>query len=157
MSQTYFGRVAVRGMAGTIEFSGTGSVVVGDAQMVSRSANVTDEMDVIELSDKHGEVVGAVASNRRRRLTVEFVPTANSATSPQEEALAQAQLVFPKSAAVAGSQTIAPWKVKLSSFGGDIDGDYNYFGGASIGVTSEGFTSYTMPLVKYAVGFLTPV
>lgn len=144
MSVTYFGRVAVKGIPGTIAFTGTGSVAIGDDDMVSRSVGVTDEMDMVELPNKTGAVVGAATENRRKRITLEWVPTAPSGGT-QSETNAKTSNIFPGFSAA----TAATYQVTLASFGGDIDGVYNYFGGATMGLTSEGFVSYTMPLVQY--------
>ena len=149
MSVIYMGRVTVKGLAGTIAYTGTGSVAIADATMSSRSVNATDELDSAEVTDKRGEVIGVAVFNRRKRVTVEFVPLSASGTNTEADCLAKA--LFPALVAA----TPATYKITLAAFGAELTGDYNYLGGATLGMTSEGFPSISIPCVQYGGAAMT--
>lgn len=150
MANTYFGRVAIKGLGGTTAYTGTGAVAMDDTTLLSRSLSMSHDMDVIELPDRNGEMVGAVLTNKRKRVTVEFVPTNASGTAT--EANARDHVVFPTFTVGSGAG-----QVVLTGFGDDVDGTYNYLGGGSVGFTSEGLASMTLPLVRPEAGPMTIV
>lgn len=141
MGNTYFGRVTVKGLPGTTTYTGTGSVSISDSTILNRSLNFTDDAEVIELNDKGGIMVGAVVTNKKKRVTLEFVPTDTG--SSQTEADARTNTVLPSHAVAVGAS-----QVTLTGFCTLVDGVYNYLTGATVGYTSEGLASITMPLVR---------
>lgn len=134
MSKKLAGRASVFAIDGTLAYTGVATI---DNEV--QAANMTDEFDVVELMDRRGEVIGKAARNRRRTLTIDFIPTDASTSNPQTEAGAKANVAFPDKLAL----------VTLASFGiTDIDGDWNYVGGGTVGMTAEGYIRMTLTLAR---------
>lgn len=134
----YAGRASVHGIPGGIAYSGVATIVATNMLSTMNEAQrvtLNDNFDVTSLKDRSGIVISKVATNRNQSISLEFVPTDVSGASPQTQAAALTALTLPDMLAL----------ITLSGFGTALfDGDWNYAGGGSVGLTNEGFPSMTL-------------
>lgn len=132
------GTAAVHTVPGTLAFTG---LVTTQNRMVG--ASVQDEFAVAELRDGNNNVIGAFASGRVRRATFDIVPYDSNGVL----ATAKSNVKLPDPLAV----------VTIAGFGVDeLDGTWNYVGGGSIALSTDGYIRVTLPCAQYDTGNGTP-
>lgn len=146
MSQLY-GRARVFGPSGA-EFAAAAVTMpsaatwppTNTAHKVS-GVDLAHNVDRIPFMDPNsGEMLGVATHNERFELTVNLIPVAASGGNTLANAKAALAMLEPQS------------KVSLSSFGGDIDGDYNYEGGGSIRTAENQYVLAGIRLTRYPDG-----
>jgi hypothetical protein len=135
------GRATVFTASGTVAFTG-----VATTQNEVQNVSLSDEFDLVESRNRLGQTITQMAINVRQRLTVEITPHAITSSNTQAEA----------ATAVALPEPLA--LVALASFeAGEFNGDWNYLGGGSIGLTNTGAITMSLPLGRPDGVALTPV
>lgn len=162
MSTEYFGRVAIVGIDGTLAYTGYGSVSATGAaggttsvpttSGVMRSVGFTDAIDSVTLMDKSNEVAGIALRNKRKEVTIEFIPTNDTSDGTPSLTETRDQQRLPKPGST----------VTLAGFGpgtnSEFNGTYQYWGGGSVSFTAEGHVQFTLPIVLHvAAGTMTQV
>ena len=105
------------------------------------SYDIAQDADVEQIKDGAGVVVGQVASNQRLSMTLNIIPSADTAANA---------LLACGVPAANGWVTIseAP-AVSIGGTANAINGDWVYAGGASIKFTSSGKAMVTLPVTRY--------
>lgn len=132
----YTGKATSKGVSATLNIGG--SVVQAYVVTISES----DEAKVDELKDGYGEVQGLDTSDRRRRITVDLYPAANSINNAMNAVniVSVPALVTISNAKDSGNANIA-----------DLNSDWVYAGGMTR-AWSEGQVKVTLPLWRSLSG-----
>lgn len=143
------GRATVFTAAGTVAYVGVATVA--STQNEVQNVTLTDEFDLVEVKNRYGQTMSQMAINLRQRLTVEIIPHADTAPAgagPQTQALADDAVELPAPLSL----------VALASFEvAEFNGNWNYLGGGSIGLSNTGAITVSLPLGRPDGAALTPV
>lgn len=139
--KTLVGKAAIYGIDGQVQYTG-----VATTRTQLAAVSLTAEANVAFMQGTNSDTIGAAASNQRETLSIDFTPTA--APGDQTYAGGQSAMKKPDNLAI----------VSLSGFGhADFDGDWNFGGSWSAGLTPEGYVRCTMNLLRFNNAALTPV
>ena len=126
----------MHGIGGTVAYTG-----IATAQNLLVGGSVGDEFNVAELRDGLNNVVGAFASGRKRTCTFEIYIKGSS------EANAKAIVQLPEPLATV---TISGFSVGTGTTPNLLDGDWNYVGGGSVAMSTDGYWKVTLPCARWA-------
>lgn len=135
MSTTLHGKATVNGINGTVTYA----AIVSAGALDPLTAQVTDEADVRDRLDAHGEIRGMAVRNKRKSVTV----TCLCSVSPTTQSLSDAKkaVIFP---AIPSVVTLASFDEAGSA---GINGPYIYKGGGTLDYGDD-WVRMTLPLVK---------
>jgi len=140
-TQYLAGRAVVFTVEGTMAYTG-----VAVSQNSIQSASLSDEFDLLEVRNQRGQTITQMAINIRHRITIEMIPTAVAGTNTQAAAALAVELPEPLTLV-----TLAGFELP------EFNGNWNYLGGGSIGLSNQGTISMTLPLGRPDGTALTPV
>lgn len=138
---TQTGVAHVYGAAGDLTWTG----IATNADQQVTEVGLTDEAAVEEFDEGYGETVSLDITKKRRRCSIDFVPTAASGANTAANAITAMKL------------PPIPAKVTLSNFqdtDSQLNGDWIYSGGATVR-QSKGVAVYTLPLWQPKSGSAT--
>lgn len=151
MSTLYQGIAAIVGVDGTVAYTGYGSIAVPTTSGIPRGIQFTDAADVVQLMSKGNEVVGVAIRNQQRQVTIDFIPTMDTADESATLAETRDQQRLP---AIGSTITIAGLG---PASGGQFNGTYQYLGGGTASFTAEGHVQFSLPCVAFAAGTFATV
>jgi hypothetical protein len=145
------GLAAYNGVTGDVAYTGevTAAPIDANADQTVTGAQVTDEADVTEKEDGNSKIKGYNVKRRRKRIRVEFYPTAAAVGGNNTTANALKAVELP---AIPGKVTLSGFPGAaavggLSPDGVNMNGDWIYLGGGEVSYT-EDMVKVTMVLVQ---------
>ena len=151
MANQYAGHAAVYAIDGTIAYTGkafvdASTVALSSANAEPQSVSFGHEFQTIEVKSRAGKTVGMASLNESQTVQVTIIVHAGAGGT---YATAKNAVKLPAPLAL----------VTLAGFdgtGASLDGTYNYVGGGSISLTSEGYHSISLQLKRFEGVALTP-
>jgi hypothetical protein len=149
---TQTGLATYNGVSGDFVYTGeaTAAPIDTDADQTVTGLSVTDEADVTEKEDGNSKIKGYNVKRKRKRVRVEFYPTATAVggNNTVAEALKAVEMpAIPGKVTLSGFPGGAANGSGLSTDGVNVNGDWIYLGGGEVQY-SEDMVKVVMTLVQ---------
>lgn len=129
---TSAGAIGVFGVDGTVQWTGVVSGIVKLAGL-----QLTDNVAKAVLKNGKGRTIGKTAYDREHAVAIRVIPCDEAGNL----ATVKSNVVLPAPLALV---TVAGHSIAI------FDGNYNYEGGGTVGVTQEGYLEMTLPCSRVA-------
>lgn len=139
-----YGRAGIYGVSGSLLFAGQ---VVGVQDYVLKDGLFSKPFQFQPLTDSHNEIIGGAVSQKSIAFQLDVIPIGGTSSN---NTVAKAKLALD---AVPSSVVVIQL---LGTDMASMSGSFNYLGGATAKLTSDGYGVISLPAIRYTATVSDP-